>query len=735
MPSAAQRLSRDAVADPHRPLVAAVAGPGGSGKTAMLETLARIYRDAGVPVVHEYTEDASAALLVDDAHDLDDLTLDRLRRLAVARSHRLVVAYRPWPRPHALSALGAVLGRCRPPVVLGRLDRAAVATRAADVLGHPPSDPLTDFLLEQTNGMPSLVDRFVIALHESGQLADGRLTGPTVIPAGLVEQFRHDLDCLDEEVREVLLAKAAGVDVPASEGTFATGLLTDSGALVPLARQAILRLTPTAASTGPMPARHAEAAALEGDLDTALRLADQVIGDPQAPDRPRAVMVAAAVLARRGMLARGADLYRWLGVPALGEQALVTVPALLGTGALAEAQHVLASTVAGPTLLAGAQKLMAQGLLDTITGTPAAALSQLTRAATLLEPVAHTALLTDSPAALTALAALHCGELAVGESVLNGHHPPRHHLLRAWIVMRQGNLTAARALLDNAVVLEPRDELLAAALAVALARRTGDVAALTYSWARAREAVLHHMTDLYALLPLGELAIAAARVGERAWLAAHLADAERLLDDLGRPAFWAAPLHWACLQAAIVAESPPEANQHAAVLIRFADTHPALADAARAWLRVLAGDVDISVVERASRGLWATGQSWEGARLAGQAAIRCRDRAAMSSLLAFARELTPVDTRAQDHAPTDLLGTPLSGREREVAELVVSGLTYKQIGERLFISAKTVEHHMAKMRRRLGCATRSELLTQLRTLLMASGSTEPAPSNSASTGA
>jgi hypothetical protein len=33
------------------------------------------------------------------------------------------------------------------------------------------------------------------------------------------------------------------------------------------------------------------------------------------------------------------------------------------------------------------------------------------------------------------------------------------------------------------------------------------------------------------------------------------------------------------------------------------------------------------------------------------------------------------------------------------------------------------------MRRRLGCATRSELLTQLRTLLMASASTEPSPSS------
>jgi DNA-binding CsgD family transcriptional regulator len=468
-----------------------------------------------------------------------------------------------------------------------------------------------------------------------------------------------------------------------------------------------------------MAARHAEAAALAGDLDTALRCTDQVIGDPRAPDRARAVMVAAAVLARRGMLARSADLYRWLGAPALGEQALVMVPALLGVGALAEAQHVLASTAVGPTLLAGAQHLTAQGLLDTVTSTPAAALSRLTRAAALLEPVGRTALLIDDPAALTAVVALHCGEFSVAESVLSGHLSPRHQLLRAWIVMCQGNLAAARTLLDTGDQLEPRDELFAATLAVAIARRAGDVAALTHSWARAREAVLHHTTDLYVLMPLGELAIAAARVGESAWLTAHLADAERLLDDLGRPAFWSAPLHWARLQAAIVAESPPEAAKHATALVRFAGTHPALADAARAWLRVLAGDVDVAVVERASRGLWATGLSWEGARLAGQAAIRCRDRAAMSSLLAFARELTPVDTPAQAQTATELLGTPLSGREREVAELVVSGLTYKQIGERLFISAKTVEHHVAKMRRRLGCATRSELFTRLRTLLMA----------------
>ncbi len=59
----------------------------------------------------------------------------------------------------------------------------------------------------------------------------------------------------------------------------------------------------------------------------------------------------------------------------------------------------------------------------------------------------------------------------------------------------------------------------------------------------------------------------------------------------------------------------------------------------------------------------------------------------------------------------------LSEREREVAVLVLAGLTHKQIGERLFISAKTVEHHVARMRQRLGSGSRGELFARLRVLI------------------
>jgi len=59
----------------------------------------------------------------------------------------------------------------------------------------------------------------------------------------------------------------------------------------------------------------------------------------------------------------------------------------------------------------------------------------------------------------------------------------------------------------------------------------------------------------------------------------------------------------------------------------------------------------------------------------------------------------------------------LSDREREVAELLLLGMPYRDIGAQLFISAKTVEHHVARIRRRLGAQSRSEMLSMLRAML------------------
>src|SRR6185312_10065961 len=126
---------------------------------------------------------------------------------------------------------------------------------------------------------------------------------------------------------------------------------------------------------------------------------------------------------------------------------------------------------------------------------------------------------------------------------------PRHRLLHGWVLMARGRVDLARRALTAAGPatsgsLEPRDELLAAALAVALARRAHDPGALAAAWGRARDALVRHPVDLTTLFQLGELAVATAQLGEEGWLVAHLAEADDLLDRLGRPALWSVPLHW-----------------------------------------------------------------------------------------------------------------------------------------------------------------------------------------------
>lgn len=51
---------------------------------------------------------------------------------------------------------------------------------------------------------------------------------------------------------------------------------------------------------------------------------------------------------------------------------------------------------------------------------------------------------------------------------------------------------------------------------------------------------------------------------------------------------------------------------------------------------------------------------------------------------------------------------PLTARERQVLELIAEGLSNRQIGERLFISVKTVSVHVSAVLRKLGVSTRTE---------------------------
>jgi DNA-binding CsgD family transcriptional regulator len=56
----------------------------------------------------------------------------------------------------------------------------------------------------------------------------------------------------------------------------------------------------------------------------------------------------------------------------------------------------------------------------------------------------------------------------------------------------------------------------------------------------------------------------------------------------------------------------------------------------------------------------------------------------------------------------------LTPREREVAELVLTGMRARDIAERLFVSTKTVEAHLYSVYRKCGVRSRVELLNRVR---------------------
>jgi DNA-binding CsgD family transcriptional regulator len=62
----------------------------------------------------------------------------------------------------------------------------------------------------------------------------------------------------------------------------------------------------------------------------------------------------------------------------------------------------------------------------------------------------------------------------------------------------------------------------------------------------------------------------------------------------------------------------------------------------------------------------------------------------------------------------DLAGQTLSRREQEIARLASSGLSNREIADRLFVSVRTVEGHLHRLYAKLGVNDRSELAPVVR---------------------
>jgi DNA-binding CsgD family transcriptional regulator len=510
------------------------------------------------------------------------------------------------------------------------------------------------------------------------------------------------------------------------------------------------RLYRAAADAGAGPGAHsaglADALAMTGDCATAARLADGLLGSADPAERAAAVRIAASVAVHDGAAGQAADLFAWLGPypdAFVGSAAAIVA---IGVGNADAARAALAVPDSGPpTSTARAARNLADGLLQTLDQPFAAAIGRLSQSITAERT--DTGVGPDSPAALVTLAALHGGDAVRARSIIgravgadasddHGFTGPRHRLLLGWVRMLDGQLSAASA--DAASVpssLHRRDALWSAALRTAIARRGGDGGATQKYWYAAMDVLAEYSLDIYCALPLGELWVAAARLRQVDRVQHHIDEAFALLSALGDPVLWSVPLHWAGVHAGILANSPDAVAPHGQALAAAAGQSPfarSLATAGRTWLRVLAHQVDPEEVAVAARGLTRFGLTWDATRLASQAALHTPDGKVSGAMLALARDLKSdiqnAETADQDmpSAPARAAAEPatstptwarLSDREREVAELVLQGMPYRDIGNQLLISAKTVEHHVARIRRRLGAESRSEMLSMLRALV------------------
>jgi DNA-binding CsgD family transcriptional regulator len=238
-------------------------------------------------------------------------------------------------------------------------------------------------------------------------------------------------------------------------------------------------------------------------------------------------------------------------------------------------------------------------------------------------------------------------------------------------------------------------------------------------WRRARTQLLRQPPDLLSLAPVGELLLAGARLGDRGTVLSCQRRVHDLLARLGEPPLWALPVRWDDLHIAIALDDLAAvrlAAEHLEALVPAGPRVQVLPPAARAWVDALSGEVQPDRIRTVAEDLAAAGWAWHAARLAGAAAIRTPDSADMRGLLHLARSLPAPSASSL----VDKVGE-LSAREQEVAAHLLNGLTYRQIGAQLFIAPKTVEHHVARIRRKLGVSSRAELLIALRRHLPAGG--------------
>ncbi len=474
-----------------------------------------------------------------------------------------------------------------------------------------------------------------------------------------------------------------------------------------------------------------------GELNHAAALLDAVELVEDHPDHDDAVDLAGSVWSARGYPDVSAATYgaHDLRAPVVRSHAAV---AALAAGDAGPVRERAASSDDLPTTLSVSVRLLMRALRASISDRPDAAIDDAIRASDTYAESGHDGPAPEVPAVVAAVIAINLGELdtargMLADALLTGHGGawarPRLLLWDAWTAVhaqRPDECAARLAEVDAAIApLGPRDIVVRDAVLLAFVRRYGVPGELQSLWERVREDVRGVEPDLFSLLPLYEFLITAADFDDTHLLERVGDGIDALLARLGEPALWTAEARWTAFQQAILVDDLDGADQRARALRELPPTTAvarAVASAATEWLRARRDEaLDIGRVVEAATELAAVGFAWDAARLAHLAAAGTEHRKVAARLIALAAELHPNAERSPDVTPlrSARIGDVLSAREREVAALVIAGRTYAEIGEAMFISPRTAEHHIARMRRRLGATSRTDLIAKLRSIVEA----------------
>ena len=206
IPPAAHDTVASLLAAPTVPVKVLVSGGIGTGKSSVLAAIRSALRAAGVAVLTRPPrngDDSGAAVVIDDAHLLDDAELGQLGERVADPASTVVVAAEPLAHQPALRALATAIERENPVVSLGALSPAEVNRLATETLGAPTTSEIVRSLMVATAGLPFLLQPAIAAAGSP----DGEEPATAIMQAAkfaLIERLRR----LDEPVLDTLLVSS-----------------------------------------------------------------------------------------------------------------------------------------------------------------------------------------------------------------------------------------------------------------------------------------------------------------------------------------------------------------------------------------------------------------------------------------------------------------------------------------------------------------------------------------------